>query len=124
MYFLCWSVGHCFIPFYRIEIANLRNLSETFTLHNINLEEIKMCLILGKLLLETVKHDSVTYTCPVNGSHEECFLLGDDKEPLQVLIERLQKAVSEECHYISEVNCYFNGSFGQEVPESKLLLIG
>ncbi|XP_076422369.1 A-kinase anchor protein 9 isoform X4 [Peromyscus maniculatus bairdii] len=27
---------------------------------------------------------------------------GDDKEPLQVLIERLQKAVSEECHYISE----------------------
>ncbi|XP_036036649.1 A-kinase anchor protein 9 isoform X3 [Onychomys torridus] len=27
---------------------------------------------------------------------------GDGKEPLEVLIERLQKAVSEECHYISE----------------------
>ncbi|KAL6092951.1 hypothetical protein STEG23_001050, partial [Scotinomys teguina] len=27
---------------------------------------------------------------------------GDDKEPFQVLIERLEKAVSEECRYISE----------------------
>lgn len=44
-------------------------------------------------------------------------------EPLQVLIERLQKAVSEKCFHISKVRCYFKSGFEWEVPKSTLLLI-
>lgn len=71
--------------------------------------------------MKALKCDSVTYIYAANGSRVVCFLLGD--EPLQVLIERLQKAVSEKCFHISKVRCSFKSGFSWEVPKSILLLI-
>lgn len=81
-----------------------------------------MCFVLGKLLVGTVNSDSIAYTCTVDGSHVLYLLPGDDKEPVQVLIGRLEKAVSEECCSISKVKCYFKSGFGQEVPTFQLLI--